>query len=232
MAENQRKSNIKSIIFAIVVVILVAVVVIGVTSAKKSNRPFFLFGYSMLWVETGSMSPTIPEKSYILVKKSDGTDIKVNDVITFVCEDPSLEVYGYLITHRVVEITDDGFRTKGDYVLSAVDNFTVDKEDVVAVYKKNMPFMTFIGRVFSSAIGLIVLMFLFVGSAAFIYVPDIVKGMKDDEQPKDLEKEKEAEMNRLIEEEIAKLSAQETASKENTEKTEDKTEENQQKEKQ
>ena len=37
---------------------------------KRSGQPMFFFDRCLLWVQTGSMQPTIPEKSYILAEKA------------------------------------------------------------------------------------------------------------------------------------------------------------------
>lgn len=186
--------NIKKV-FGIAIGVLIAALCIAavLTSLlnKERNRPNFLFDRSVLWVETGSMEPYIPERSYILVKKSDGSDIDVGDVITFVCNDSTSPVYGSLVTHRVTDIVDGGFRTQGDN--SNPDTWVVSNSDVVAVHTKNLPIFTVIGRIFASPVGLILIVGLFLFSCAFIYIPDIVRTLKS---------ESEEERERLIEERV------------------------------
>jgi signal peptidase len=61
--------------------------------------------YKAYAVRTGSMSPTIPPKSAVIVRKG---QYRIGEVITFKAEDT-------LITHRLVAIHEDGTTdTKGD----------------------------------------------------------------------------------------------------------------------
>lgn len=197
------KKSFKKIIGGVFVAILIllSAVSFGVSVInKKQNRPTFIFGYALLWVKTGSMEPTIPERSYILVKKYDGQGVVTDDVITFVCKDSSSPVYNGTVTHRVTAVTADGYKTKGDN--SAPDKWTVKEEDVVSKYVGNLPVLTFFGRVFSSSAGLILIAVVFLGSVCFIYVPDIIKALNDEDKQKEI---KEKEIQKRIEEEIEKL---------------------------
>lgn len=54
------------------------------------------------------MNPSFETGDMVIVKSADASDINVNDVITF------REGTNRYITHRVVEIVDNGFVTKGD----------------------------------------------------------------------------------------------------------------------
>ena len=56
--------------------------------------------------ETGSMRPTIPDDGILLVD-SNKKDIKVGDIITFNCANEG-------IVHRVIDITNGIYTTKGD----------------------------------------------------------------------------------------------------------------------
>ena len=62
-----------------------------------------------LVVLSGSMSPTINMGDLVIVTPTDSQDIKVNDIIAFKDTDKKFPT-----THRVIEITDQGFKTKGD----------------------------------------------------------------------------------------------------------------------
>ena len=187
----------------IVVCVLAAIIVSMVN--KRQNKPTFIFGYAVLRVETESMEPTISAKSYILVKKRDGADISVGTVITFICEDKSSAVYGNLITHRVAGVTENGYKTKGDNERSVIDPWTVSDSAVIATYKRNLPVFTFFGRLFASPIGLVFIAATFIGSCAFIYVPEIVNGLKDEDKKNAA---KQAEIDRRVKEEVERLKKQ------------------------
>lgn len=83
------------------------------------NSYFRLFDYSIFKVVTGSMEPTIKENDVIIVKSVD--NYEVDDIVTYSSADS-------FITHRIVQITNENYITKGD------NNNTNDpaiKKDVV-----------------------------------------------------------------------------------------------------
>lgn len=65
-----------------------------------------IFGYNPLVVLSGSMKPTYNVGSIIYYKESNA--IKIDDVIVFTCKDNSF------VTHRVIDIVDEKYVTKGD----------------------------------------------------------------------------------------------------------------------
>ena len=87
-----------------------------------------LMDYEIYNVESGSMEPEIPVGSVVYVKKTEPTDIKTDDVISYYREMA-------VVTHRVVlnKIVEGEFITKGDA------NNTEDLEPV--------PYHSLIGRV-------------------------------------------------------------------------------------
>lgn len=193
--------KILGIFFGVIVALLICVTVIVSVTNKKNNKPTFIFGYSLLWVVTGSMEPQIPARSYILTKYYDGGDIEEGEVITFICKDPSSEAYGSLITHRVEAVTAEGLKTKGDNN-PAADSFIVQKEDVVAVSFVSLPVATVFGRIFSSGAGLALIAILFVGSCVFIYIPDIIGTLKSEDKAKN---NKEEEIARRVALEVERM---------------------------
>lgn len=73
-----------------------------------------LWGMDMLGVASGSMAPTIPVGSMVVVHPVEIETILPGEIITF----QSPEMPGSVVTHRVVEVTVRGgeraFRTQGD----------------------------------------------------------------------------------------------------------------------
>lgn len=63
-------------------------------------------GYGFLIVMTGSMEPTIEKNEFILIKECQ--TYHINDIATY------LDVYDNLITHRILQIDENNFTTKGD----------------------------------------------------------------------------------------------------------------------
>ena len=199
---NERKKSVKKTVLNVCVAVIVALMVLTliiVLLNKDRDKPLFIGGKALLWVKTGSIEPTIEEKSYITVKKYNG-GATVGDVIVFICKDVNSAAYGSLITHRVTAVTEEGYKTKGDN--SFPDTWTVKEEDIVAVYSNNMPVLTVAGRVFSSPAGIILIAVLFFGSTAFLYIPDIINALKDEDKEK---AEKERLINEKIAEEVQKM---------------------------
>lgn len=186
-------------LFVVIIVLILTAVFFMVMNRAKNNRPKFVFGKTILWVETGSMKPEIDERSYILVSSADKKDVKVGDVIVFVCKDKSLPVYNALVTHRVIEVTEAGYITKGDNN-PAADSLAVARGDIVAIYDKNLPVCTFFGRIFSSGVGLLIIVAFTLFACAFIYIPDLVKAVKDIKT-----ENREEEIDRRVKEEVKRL---------------------------
>lgn len=74
---------------------------------NKSKVPSFI-GYASLTVATGSMSGTIEEGDFIIIKKTG--NYKIGDIITFIHPGEKIPT-----THRIIQKNSDGsFITKGD----------------------------------------------------------------------------------------------------------------------
>ena len=86
-----------------------------------------MFGLQLNYITSESMEPTIMTGSrYIINKKVKYKDLKVGDMISF-------RNGKRLITHRIVEKTEEGFKTKGDNALTnkKVDPWIVRKGDYI-----------------------------------------------------------------------------------------------------
>ncbi len=82
-----------------------------------------LFGVHIYGVRTGSMTPTYPVGGVVYVVETDASEIRIGDVITYRL---GSDMPDLVQTHRVMDITDEGFVTKGD------SNNTYDPEPVAA----------------------------------------------------------------------------------------------------
>jgi len=80
-----------------------------------------VFGISTAVVISGSMEPAISVNDMVVIQEKD--NYTEQDVISYVSQN------GNLITHRIVEVTDEGFVTRGDA------NNTVDIEVPVSMDK-------------------------------------------------------------------------------------------------
>ena len=129
--------KIKKAVFALVnlisvLVIALAVVVLIIVLLTKPGEAPNIVGYSALRITTGSMEPTYGVDTMILVKKTDPSEIKEGDVISFYSSDPALD--GAVNTHRVVSIRQENdhyiYETKGDGN-NVIDAYSADSRYLV-----------------------------------------------------------------------------------------------------
>lgn len=92
------------LVFSIIVLALS-----GYTAYQYKENPSeaYLFDHKPILVLTGSMEPTMRVNSVSVAQKIEYDEVAVGDIIMYEIEDK-------LITHRVIEITESGIRTKGD----------------------------------------------------------------------------------------------------------------------
>ena len=171
--------------------------------AKTSDGPVFIGGKTTMWIMTGSMSPTIEPRTYILVEKVDPYDVEVDDIVVFVSTDPRIE--GRLNTHRIKSIEGDRIVTKGDANPSDDGAFSAKREDIVGRYVRNMPVLTALGRVILSPVGFAIIIVMFLFTTALAIAPGVKEAIKAKEEED--EKSKKLEMDRRVKEEIEKLRA-------------------------
>ena len=136
--ESASGNKILTVAGVILCVILVPILILNITliikSYTNSEEVPGIGGYSPLIVLTGSMEPQIMEGDLIIVKKIDGADVKVGDVIAFFDPDGNGTS---VLTHRVIEVIEnDGklsFKTQGDANNSA-DRQAVSADKLVGIF--------------------------------------------------------------------------------------------------
>ena len=103
----------------------------SVISTPRGKAPK-LFGISFMTVLTGSMNPTVPEHSLIVVRTIEPSEIKKDDIISFYARVNGSS--GIINTHRVVEILSQNnelaFRTQGD-ANSVADPALVSEKNLI-----------------------------------------------------------------------------------------------------
>ena len=124
------------IFFTIVAVILVLYNFIQISALNKSYPEFF--GYTFFEVTTGSMKNTIQVNDIIIVKITD--KVQKNDIISYTYKNE-------IITHRIIEQTEEEFITKGDANNSA--DKPIKKSDVIGKVVKILPKLGIWIKVFS-----------------------------------------------------------------------------------
>lgn len=191
--------NIISKIGMVITVLLVVLIAYLVVSQIRGTVPF-VFNKAVLNIVSGSMEPQIPTNSYILIKKTSPDDIKVGDIMTFYSRDSM--IYGSPNTHLVIEIIGEGddikFRTKGlnESTNSIPDRILVEREDVIGVYRKNLPVITSITNFMSKK----AIFFLLIIIPALSIITFQIKEV--------IEKSKQVKIEKLIEIEVERLKNQ------------------------
>ena len=128
-------------VISVFIIVCSVLALLTVVLAKPGEAPNF-FGFSLFRVMTGSMEPTVPTNSLIVVKRVPAKDLEVGDVITFYSRDPSL--MGEPNTHRIIRFEEDGGKR---YVYTKGDANNI--EDRYPTYEEDL-----IGRVVFSSLGL------------------------------------------------------------------------------
>ncbi len=104
-----------------------------VVASSAVKRDVSIFGYRLFYVVTGSMEPTLPIGSMLVVKSQD--TYEVGDIITFYSRDESIK--GYPNTHRIVKIFEEYGRTvyitQGD--ANNIQDTPVYGEDIIGAVR-------------------------------------------------------------------------------------------------
>lgn len=118
----------------IVSIFSTAVIVVSVLLAATATVPR-LFGLVPYGIVSGSMEPTIPVGSLAFVDVGDRSP-KVRDVVAF-------RAGGQVVTHRVVDVSLDGYVTKGD-ANETRDPNVLQGSQVLGVYRTHVPVLGFL----------------------------------------------------------------------------------------
>ena len=129
-----------------IVLILAMLTMLGkVWYQKLNNEQPSLFGYEIYVVETGSMIPTLPIGSNILVRQLRDDDLpQVGDIITYNHSESK-------VTHRIVDVVvgDDGvirYQTQGDNPENSLDPWLVEREDIQGIVIWHFSLSSLLGR--------------------------------------------------------------------------------------
>lgn len=106
--------RIKDFIFRIIYILLIIYLLIFVPS---------IWGHKPLVVISGSMEPTLKVGGILYYEKIDINELDEGDILVYQTKE-------HIISHRLVEITGDGFITKGD-VNNSVDGELVNNNQIL-----------------------------------------------------------------------------------------------------
>jgi signal peptidase len=164
--------NIKKIFeytILIIIAILIAIFLIF-------YRPVLLWGDTRYEpVYSGSMEPAIPVGGIVVIKPVDPETLKIGDIICFTLTEPTS------ITHRIKNITDQGFITKGD-ANEDPDQWIVKKENVIGKAILTIPFIGYIGYFVRTPTGFILLIVMPASVIIIMEIRNIVKELRKQKQ--------------------------------------------------
>jgi len=131
------------------------------------------FGYSLYTIGSGSMEPELQIGDVILSKEyKDGDVLNPNDIITYQGQEGTMA--GKIITHRVVEVYDDGtILTKGD--ANASSDPIIDKSQVYSVMVCKCFVIGLMYKILSSTVGFIIFLVVPLGYLIISEIINIAK---------------------------------------------------------
>lgn len=137
-----------------------------------------VFGYSFYYVLTESMVPEINAGEMILGRYTDPQELQVGDVVTYQGVSGSLR--DKIITHKIIEIEDDIFTTKG--VANDFADPPIHESQILSKYVLTIPLAGKLFSLINSKYGFI---FLIVIPLVLLIVNEIsiiVKAFKEDKE--------------------------------------------------
>jgi signal peptidase len=141
-------------------------------------RPVSLAGDTLYEpVYTGSMEPAIPVGSIVVIKPANPETLKIGDIICFKLSESAITS----VTHRIFNITDQGFITKGD-ANEDPDQWIVKKENVIGKVILTVPFIGYIGYFVRIPTGFILLIVIPASLIIIMEIRNIVKELRKQKQ--------------------------------------------------
>ncbi len=141
---NKRARIFRRIVYILLIIALLAM--LGkVWIQKLNNEDPSLFGFQIYVVETGSMVPTLPIGTNILVRQlRDSDELKAGDIVTYTHN-------GSAVTHRIIEVVtgEDGvtrYQTKGDNPDNSADPWMVERGDIRGIVIWHFSLSRLLGR--------------------------------------------------------------------------------------
>jgi signal peptidase len=117
------------------------------------------------------VEPAIPVGSIAMIKPVNPETLNIGDIICFKLSEPTS------ITHRIINITNEGFITKGD-ANEDPDQWIVKKENVIGKLVFTIPYIGYIGYFVRTPTGLILLIVLPASLIIIIEIRNIIKELK------------------------------------------------------
>ncbi|AFL99163.1 signal peptidase I [Desulfitobacterium dehalogenans ATCC 51507] len=135
---NDLLKALSRMLFGVIVVTLLFSLV-SINMAKGRGEVPSIFGYYLFVIESGSMEPTLKVGTVILSHEPRNPErLEKNDIVTF------QTLSGAIITHRIIEVLDEGagsigYLTKGDNPINVIDQEVLTPERVIGVFIARLP---------------------------------------------------------------------------------------------
>ena len=176
-------------------ILLIVYVVLKVVVGFATKTPPKIFNHFTFTVMTPSMEPDNLVDDIVFVRSTTIDKVKDGDVISFICTDISMEVYGQTIVHKAIKIENNNgsieITTKGINNPLA-DNEKVTKINFIGIVDAKS---TMLGKVYKSLISAYAIIYVFGLIVILKITQDAIKKIKE------VKKEKE---NNLLKEQIKK----------------------------
>jgi len=153
--KEHKKKNRVAIILSIVILVLSLSIIINVISANINHKLPSVFGFSVSYVPTESMEPTISSDQYILSQSTSFDKVNVDDIIIY-----RSNTENRFIVHRVIEKYDDYLRTKGDNNPVA-DSEHITSDMICGKYLCTIGFLSIFSGGVNSTVVYVILVILF-----------------------------------------------------------------------
>lgn len=137
-----------------------------------------VFGYSFYYVLTESMEPEIHSGEMILGKHVPAEDLQVGDIVTYLGDTGTFN--DKIITHKIIEINDDIFVTKG--VANDQADPAIHSSQILSKYVATIPLAGKVFSVINSKLGFV---FLIITPLVLLIINEIsiiVKALKEDKE--------------------------------------------------
>jgi len=164
---------VKWILFAFVAVVLVHNVYVIIRRTVYGDQLPSVFGFASAVVVSPSMEPTISVNDVVLIHARD--EYHKDDIIAFY--DPASGDY---ITHKIIEVTENGFRTQGENNDSPDPNL-VKQENIVGAVYCVLPGAGYFSSFIATPLGAVLTA---VVGAAIIFLPDAVSALVEKRRKK------------------------------------------------
>jgi len=134
---------------------IITIIILLVSLFLIFYRPVSLAGDTHYFIVlSGSMEPAIRVGSVVAIKSVDTNTLKTNDIICFETSPDQPWT-----THRIINITDEGFITKGD-ANEEPDREIVKKENVIGKVALIIPYIGYLSYFVHTPLGLILLIII------------------------------------------------------------------------